>query len=145
MADTILGNFLDIECSDCGKIGNVIYQHWGPLVPTGITGFFCKECMQIRIDFSKKNGYARPMLTIKELEFRQMNGDERKKKIAEIKEKLKKYKKYMDPHFLFSPMNNRVEEVDATVNFRQETPENMEFLLMEIDRLNSVLDIMLQK
>jgi hypothetical protein len=47
MADTIRGDFPNTPCSDCGG-GEVCIQHSGPLVPAGVTGFFCQPCVNER-------------------------------------------------------------------------------------------------
>ena len=47
MADTATGNFG--KCDDCKK-EDAHFQHWGPLVPIGKKGNFCKKCMDKRSD-----------------------------------------------------------------------------------------------
>ena len=47
MADTMLGDFPELICSDCGEKG-CIYKHWGPLVPKGEIGTFCSFCWGVR-------------------------------------------------------------------------------------------------
>ena len=56
MADTILGDFPDSICSDCGKKG-CTYKHWGPLAPDGKS--FCLECWHKRVDYYNK--YGKPL------------------------------------------------------------------------------------
>ena len=43
MADTIMGDFSDEKCDDCGG-GNVMIHHWGPLTD-GIFKKLCGNCM----------------------------------------------------------------------------------------------------
>ena len=139
MPNTILGNFPDIKCSDCGEIGNVIQKHWGPLTE-GEIGYFCNECFIKRRDFFYKNGRAKPLPTEteKELTFNKMNGDERRKKIVEIKKRLEEYEKHKnDPYAYFQG------EIVAVNELTYNAPKDIEFLLMEINRLISVLNITL--
>ena len=51
MADTIRGNFTG-SCSDCGS-SECIIQHWGPLVPHGKYGKFCKRCWLARVRYAE--------------------------------------------------------------------------------------------
>lgn len=60
MADSILGDFPAAKCSDCGKLG-CVFQHWGPLVPSGQIGTFCVECAQNRIDAWNKKNTPKPI------------------------------------------------------------------------------------
>lgn len=47
--ETILHNFCNVICNDCGKRGCVV-AHNGPMVPKGKTGYFCKDCWNSRVD-----------------------------------------------------------------------------------------------
>lgn len=59
MADTIRGDWPDMECRDCGVKG-CMFVHWGPLVPSvaGKVGL-CGECWTLRDD-SLSSGKAVP-------------------------------------------------------------------------------------
>ena len=61
MADTLRGNFLNIPCSDCGKVGKVCFKHWGPLVPAGKVGGFDIECWRARMDDGNNGRPVRPL------------------------------------------------------------------------------------
>ncbi|TSC83275.1 MAG: Uncharacterized protein G01um101419_105 [Parcubacteria group bacterium Gr01-1014_19] len=60
MADTLLGNFTDLVCSDCGVSG-CEYKHWGPLVPKGARGSFCPACYSVRDLESMQGREPRPL------------------------------------------------------------------------------------
>lgn len=60
MADTKLGDFPDEKCSDCGG-GEVIYKHWGPLVPAGEVGYFDGDCWKERRDYCRSNKEVPPL------------------------------------------------------------------------------------
>lgn len=60
MADTIRAEFQGVMCDDC-KMHNVKFKHWGPLVPEGITGYFCGPCFVKRGQYYDKNGKPKPM------------------------------------------------------------------------------------
>lgn len=65
MADTVTGHFEKVPCSDCGdaELGEVCYNHWGPLVPPGEVGYFGPSCMAAR-DREWRAGFApRPLGT----------------------------------------------------------------------------------
>lgn len=49
MADTSRYEYPDVPCSDCGKVGDVLWKHWGPLVPNGTVGSFDEECWKARM------------------------------------------------------------------------------------------------
>lgn len=61
MADTCRGDFPDIPCSDCGKVGEVFMKHWGPLVPSGKVGAFDGDCWQARMDDYNSGRPIRPL------------------------------------------------------------------------------------
>lgn len=61
MPDTKRGSYPDIECSDCGKVGKVCIQHWGPLVPPGKVGRFDEDCWQARLDDREVGRPVRPL------------------------------------------------------------------------------------
>jgi hypothetical protein len=48
MPDTMRGDLKGTPCSDCGQSDQTEYKHWGPLVPSGTTGYFCQDCFNIR-------------------------------------------------------------------------------------------------
>lgn len=58
MADTASGIFG--KCDDC-KTEDAHYQHWGPLVPSGKKGKFCKECIDKRSDDLSQGKAPRPI------------------------------------------------------------------------------------
>ena len=60
MADTILDDFSESICADCGKKG-CDYRHWGPLVPPGSALFLCLDCWNVRGDYYNKHGVAKPI------------------------------------------------------------------------------------
>jgi hypothetical protein len=47
MPDTIIGDFKNLVCSDCGEKG-CTFKHWGPLVPKREIGSFCTFCWNRR-------------------------------------------------------------------------------------------------
>lgn len=61
MADTSRGDYPNIPCSDCGKVGEVFIRHWGPLVPRGAVGSFDGECWQARMDDYNQGRPIRPL------------------------------------------------------------------------------------
>ena len=61
MADTLTGDFPNISCSDCGKVGGVCFKHWGHLVPAGKVGVFDIECWRARTDDSRNSRPIRPL------------------------------------------------------------------------------------
>ncbi|MDP3882455.1 MAG: hypothetical protein Q8Q48_00135 [Candidatus Staskawiczbacteria bacterium] len=60
MADTVLGNFEGIACDDCGG-PEVIYRHWGPLVPGDRVSHFCGHCFEERRKFFQEHGKPKAM------------------------------------------------------------------------------------
>lgn len=62
MADTVLGNFPNARCDDCGTLG-CAYTHWGPMVPSSTIGHFCPECMHERREYYNQHGSAKPYPT----------------------------------------------------------------------------------
>jgi ribosomal protein S27E len=60
MADTVMGDFADIACTDCGDKPS-IFKHWGHLVPSAEVGHFCGSCMKTRAEFYRENGSAKPI------------------------------------------------------------------------------------
>jgi hypothetical protein len=65
MPDTMRRDFPDKPCSDCGDIekGLVYLKHWGPLVPTGETGYFGPVCFEARQRESHAGFDPRPLGT----------------------------------------------------------------------------------
>jgi hypothetical protein len=61
MADTIRGDFPGISCSDCGEVGEVWFQHWGPLVPIATIGWFDLKCFRARKEDYDQNRPVRPL------------------------------------------------------------------------------------
>jgi hypothetical protein len=61
MADTMRGDLGDKPCSDCGQTGHTEIKHWGPLVPSGETGYFDVECFKQRRDDNNKGLDPRPL------------------------------------------------------------------------------------
>jgi len=61
VADTIRGDFPGIACSDCREIGEVCFKHWGPLVPSGDAGFFCRYCWSTRHEDGRQSRAPRPL------------------------------------------------------------------------------------
>lgn len=60
MADTILAEFPDSNCADCGEKG-CEYRHWGPLVPPGKVLTLCTQCWGKRVDYYQQHGQAKPL------------------------------------------------------------------------------------
>lgn len=60
MADTSLGNYPKVQCSDCGG-GDVCFAHWGPLVPADKKGYFDADCFQARQKHYRKTGEVLPL------------------------------------------------------------------------------------
>ena len=60
MADTILGEFTEMNCSDCGKKG-CTYRHWGPLAPAGTVMTVCIACWNDRVTYYEQHGTAKPV------------------------------------------------------------------------------------
>jgi hypothetical protein len=60
MPDTIRAAFTGFMCSDCG-VQEVIFKHWGPLVPSGTNGMFCGNCMKVRVGRSDSNQPTLPL------------------------------------------------------------------------------------
>lgn len=58
MADTATGYFG--KCDDCKK-EEAFSQHWGPLVPAGKKGNFCKKCMDKRSTDLNEGKTPRPI------------------------------------------------------------------------------------
>lgn len=65
MADTILGEFPKVNCSDCGKEG-CVYRHWGLLVPKGKVLTLCVGCWDDRVDYYSQHGCAKPVISQEE-------------------------------------------------------------------------------
>lgn len=59
MADTGRGDF-NVVCSDCGEMG-CVFEHNGPLVPAGTSGYFCWFCWSNRQERSKNHGDCLPL------------------------------------------------------------------------------------
>lgn len=63
MADTINADYTSMPCSDCGKTGVAFLKHWGPLVPSGSVGYFCKQDFDARVAEGSKGLPPRPLGT----------------------------------------------------------------------------------
>ena len=61
MSDTILGEFPNVACSDCGRVGQVQYKHWGEFVPQGEAGHFCGSCMFWRKQLAENGNKPQPL------------------------------------------------------------------------------------
>jgi len=74
-------------------------------------------------------------------EFSKMDDNERKKRIVEIRERLEKYKQHENyPNIFVEGLNCNVEKPFITT-FKDNAHKDVEFLLLEIERLNIVLSM----